>query len=67
MPKYVLKIEAVFEADKPLNQDARRNVVSGLRKMYGVDGVLEYDIQDFSPNFRSSKKPALIISFEPQP
>ena len=67
MPKYVLKIEAVFEADKPLSREERRSIVRGLREMYVEDGVLESDIQDFNPRPGSSQKPAPIISFEPQP
>ena len=65
MPKYVLKIEAVFEADKPLSREARRKIVRGLRELYSGEGQLECDIRYSDSSLGSSKKPAPIISFEP--
>lgn len=67
MPKYVLKIEAVFEADKSLSRDARRDVVRELRRVYVEEGVLEEDVLGLeSESVKLAEKPAPTISFEPQ-
>ena len=73
MPKYVLKIEAVFEADEPLGREARRKIVRKLRDAYVEKEGLESDVQDTltcaqldCTSTRLAKKPALVLSFEPQ-